>query len=489
VRADGFYFEQSTYYHVYALDFFLHTRLLAERNNVAGSSGLDATIRKMASVLAVLAQGGALPRFGDDDGGRLFDGARNSPTEMLDPLATAAVMYRNAELKRAARDLCEETLWLLGPSSEGTFNSIAVPANSPRSIALPASGIYTSVSSGAMSKQLFIDAGEQGVLAAGHGHADALSVQLASGGRLWLTDPGSFCYIGPASRRAKFRGTAAHNTVTVDGLDQADQTGPFSWGPLPRVQVGHWIAGDAFDLFAGWHDGYNRLSEAVIHRRWVVRFGSEFWLVRDVLDGRGQHEAAIHWRFAPEVTVELQGQRVMARHGNEVLTLLPASGGAWEYAVEIDEYSPVYGKCMQAPVARWRTRTACPMETATLVAFGDTAAGGTLRRLDSDTAVGYEYRAAGTRRLFCFAARPDSSGGNSWSLDGWASDALFFCFAESAEGARELLLASGSYVDYAGHRVMETPTKTERIECRKTGSDWQVAGEPAQPSFNPAALP
>ena len=35
VRPDGAYFEQSTYYHVYALDFFLHARILAARNGIA----------------------------------------------------------------------------------------------------------------------------------------------------------------------------------------------------------------------------------------------------------------------------------------------------------------------------------------------------------------------------------------------------------------------------------------------------------------------
>src|SRR5205807_1437892 len=40
VRADGFYFEQSTYYHVYALDFFLHARILAALNGVAKPANL-----------------------------------------------------------------------------------------------------------------------------------------------------------------------------------------------------------------------------------------------------------------------------------------------------------------------------------------------------------------------------------------------------------------------------------------------------------------
>src|SRR5262249_52401607 len=35
VRPDGYYFEQATYYHVYALDFFLHARILAARNHLS----------------------------------------------------------------------------------------------------------------------------------------------------------------------------------------------------------------------------------------------------------------------------------------------------------------------------------------------------------------------------------------------------------------------------------------------------------------------
>src|SRR5690348_877982 len=43
VRRDGLHFEQSTYYHVYALDFFLHARMLAQRNAVAIPAWFDDT--------------------------------------------------------------------------------------------------------------------------------------------------------------------------------------------------------------------------------------------------------------------------------------------------------------------------------------------------------------------------------------------------------------------------------------------------------------
>ena len=206
VRADGLHFEQSIYYHVYALDFFLHARLMASRNGVAVPPELDETIRGMLAALAQLSQAGSLPRFGDDDGGRLFDPSRNRPQHMLDPLSTGAAFFRDGEFKAAAPDLCEETLWLLGPGAAAVFDDVGKSAPPPRSVAFAASGIYAMTSPVPPVSQLFIDGGELGALSAGHGHADALSVQLAKQGRLWLTDPGTCAYAGGSAER----GSAAH---------------------------------------------------------------------------------------------------------------------------------------------------------------------------------------------------------------------------------------------------------------------------------------
>ena len=73
VHADGGYFEQSTYYHLYALDMFLFHHTLEP---LPGTERLEA----MAGFLAaVTGPDGALPFLGDDDGGRLFHpfGQRN----------------------------------------------------------------------------------------------------------------------------------------------------------------------------------------------------------------------------------------------------------------------------------------------------------------------------------------------------------------------------------------------------------------------------
>ncbi len=74
------------------------------------------------------------------------------------------------------------------------------------------------------------DGGPHGFLSiAAHGHADALSVEVRHDGVELLVDPGTYCYHGEPEWRSYFRSTRAHNTIEVDGEDQAVEAGPFMW--------------------------------------------------------------------------------------------------------------------------------------------------------------------------------------------------------------------------------------------------------------------
>ena len=485
VRADGMHSEQSTYYHVYALDFFLHARLIAGRNGVAVPQRLDETIGAMASALAALAQAGAAPRFGDDDGGRLFDPGRNRAEHLLDPLSTAAALFGDVEFKAAAPGLCEETLWLLGPDGAAAFDAVAGSAAQPRSLALRASGIYTMASGGPPASQMFIDGGEQGWRSGGHSHADALSIQLAAAGQLWLTDPGTCQYVGAGPLREKFRGTLAHNTLAVDGRHQTEPAGSFSWGPRPAVEVRRWVTGEGFDLFEGCHRGYERLPDPVVHRRWVLRWGPRLWLVRDVAEGRGQHRLEVQWHFPPGVELAAHGAAVEAHRQGERLTLRTVPDEAWQLQVGEDDYSPAYGVRVPAPAAVWSATTMCPAEIVTAIGFGEEMAEARLTRADGGAhgAVGYEYVAADERRWFYFAA-----GGSDWRAGEWASDAAMLCFLAGPEGVRELIVIGATYVDYAGQRALEAGEQQAATECRADGSGWRVVGN-GKALLHPEALP
>ncbi len=78
----------------------------------------------------------------------------------------------------------------------------------------------------------------------GHGHYDQLSVEAAAAGRPLVVDPGRYTYDAddPAGWRHWFKGTAAHNTVCVDGLDQT----PYRPGKPARASPSRppgWSAG------------------------------------------------------------------------------------------------------------------------------------------------------------------------------------------------------------------------------------------------------
>src|SRR6267143_3438187 len=112
VRPDGFYFEQSTYYHVYAVDLFLHARILGAINEVLIPAQFDQTLVRMLDALCLLGRAGVLPTIGDDDGGRVFDPRRNRAEHLLDPLSTGAILFGRGDFKFVSGPLRAETLWV-----------------------------------------------------------------------------------------------------------------------------------------------------------------------------------------------------------------------------------------------------------------------------------------------------------------------------------------------------------------------------------------
>ena len=72
----------------------------------------------------------------------------------------------------------------------------------------------------------------------GHGHYDQLSVELYAAGRALVVDPGRYTYDATdGSWRRRFKGTAAHNTVTVDDLDQTPYRAGKPRGPLSTARL------------------------------------------------------------------------------------------------------------------------------------------------------------------------------------------------------------------------------------------------------------
>ena len=475
VRADGMYFEQSSYYHVYALDMFLHTRILAQRNEVCIPREFDVVLEKMLAFLCGISQAGVVPRFGDDDGGRVFDPRRNLSEHLLDPLATGAALFGRSDWAQAAGGLNPEGLWLLGRGAATAFDRLAAGERKVHSIGSAESGVYVMAGCGKICEQLVIDAGPQGQGQGGHGHADALSVHLSIAGQEWLTDPGTFSYLEGEARRERFRSTAAHNTLQIDGQSQALPTGPFSWTNLPSVYTDFWKAGQESAFFEGHHTGYVRLPNPVIHRRSIFYLRSQFWLVRDVAEGAGVHELDLFWHLAPHISCEERSNNsFLFRAPNGAgLALQSTEGNHWSTRIVPGEYSAAYGRKEAAMVLQSSIQAAVPCSFTTLIFAYDPnkLALGRFVDLTAQTEgqaiYGCAYQAPSNTHQWIF-----SNGTSPWRVGELASDARFLYCRFRRERLAQWILFGGSFVDMAGQALFESPEQVAMYE-------WQDDSAPA----------
>jgi hypothetical protein len=449
VRPGGFHFEQSTYYHVYALDFFLHAAVIASVNDIAIPREFEETLERMLTALCLLGRAGAPPRFGDDDGGRLFDSRRNRSEHLLDPLSTGAILFHRGDYKAAVGQLQEETIWLLGPEGVKIWDALdAIPSNMD-SAALSSAGFYV-LASDKPATQLVVDCGPLGTQSGGHGHADALSVTLQSEGRNLLIDPGTYEYAGEGGERGLFRGTAMHNTLRVDGLDQAEPATAFSWRQMNQSKAESWVQGRDFDLLQASHDGYRRLAQPVTHRRWVLSLRNGIYFIRDRVEGQGTHRIEISWHLAPEMQLVEDGVfRVKA--ASQGLALIPAEGHGWAVEVSRQSCSPVYGQKSPMTVLTFSTTAKVPRTFCCAIVTLQEALGspGTLTRIDEPQVEGDvdAYRYLGATEEHSFFFRED---GKAWRSNGISSDAEFFfrtCSQKTRsqkEGDERFILVNGS---------------------------------------------
>jgi len=493
VRPDGVYFEQSLYYHVYALDFFLHARLLAARNGLVVPSGFDLILRKMLAVVAALAQVAPVDGFGDDDGGRVFNPRRNRAEHMTDPLAIGAAIFHDESL-RASAPVTEEAIWLLG--QQALPSTVQQPCSRPqtKSQSFRDGGLYVLGSSEPFEQQMVIDAGPQGMGRSGHGHADALSVKLAFDGRRWLVDAGTCCYIGPGNDRNIFRGTRAHNTLAVDGVDQAEAAGPFAWNSIPNTQVELWNVGRTFTLFAGSHSGYERLPEPARHRRFVFHLNGNFWLVRDVAEGKGSHLLETSWHCAPDVEVSRRGNNFIATSpsdgpdASKRVALVPVGDARWKSELISEHVSTAYGAKASAPVVRYSARAGLPAEHAVVLiaSVGGTKETGTFtreerhRESNAGPEAAYRFEDGSAMHWMIF----DQGQRGVWHFGPWTSDAKFLYFCVKDQRVYHLVFCEGSFARLRGEALISHNATLQRLEwTNRDGQHQLVCSDDAAARF------
>jgi hypothetical protein len=355
VLDDGVYSELSSYYHCYALEFYLNALALARHNGTDFPESVCKQIESMLEVVMHLARpDGSIPLLSDDDGGQASGLSNAGYRDIRHLLSTGAVLFERSDFKCRANQLCEETLFLLGRKGWDAFGRIEGHAPSQQTRLFANAG-YFSCRSGWKEDddQVLFDYGGLGFLGGGHGHADALSFVLSSGNEELLIDPGTGIYNTAPQWRDYFRSTRAHNTVFIDGQDQAEPAGTFKWKNRFSSRLVRRFAFPELEYIEAEHDAYARLDEPVIHRRRLLRARRNCWIVADDFRGTGVHTFSSSFHFAPDTQIR------MGRRRNLYSTNIEAVCGKRTLRLGFFASNPVHTEIMRqmtSPIQGWVSR-------------------------------------------------------------------------------------------------------------------------------------
>jgi len=249
----------------------------------------------------------------------------------------------------------------------------------PDSTFLPYAGFYT-MRSGWDWDDLFLFF-RTGPVGSGHEHQDKLEVTLRAWDNDLLIDPGTYTY-DKSNFRRYFIGTAAHNTILVDGKWQ-HRTNEIP--PLEKPVDNPWVTTPLFDFVAGTYDaGYQEnvyapieyaplkwvgaLDKSVSHTRRVLYLRPYYVLVVDTLDGTGKHTFEAHYHIgitngqpnanATGGRMDESTQAFFSDRGNDVNIAL--------FPLEREHLSADWVQGQKAPVLGWCAKDNKPIPTPTV---------------------------------------------------------------------------------------------------------------------------
>jgi hypothetical protein len=320
-REDGVHCESSTHYHLLALRSLLGARENARRFGLRLPSGFDRPLERACEfALHCHRPDGVIPAVSDSDSG-----------SYLDLLELAGNLFDRDDLR-----------WVASGGARGT-------PPSRRCASFAAGGYYVQRSGWGEGGQAFaderfliFDCGPLGD--GGHGHYDLLCVEIAAGGRPLVVDPGRYTYSEAAPNfRRWFKGTAAHNTICVDGLDQTPYRRGKPKGPVATGRLLGRRTGGRLDTLLG--EAVSPVYDA-IHRRRIVFVDGEYWVIEDRVEAPTPHRFDLRFHL----TAAAQGRTtiddaVVRAPGFAIVVADPHRP-----SLEAGWVAPRYGRKEAAPV-------------------------------------------------------------------------------------------------------------------------------------------
>ncbi len=343
-HAEGSNFEASTSYHRLSAEMVVYSTalLMGLQKNDAGFREILKSFtpdfwdrfRKMPRfTLNSTLAGGGVAQVGDNDSGRffkLFPFEENSLDHRHLVAAFNGLLNRE-DFRVFAEGFEAETEAVRGFSGGAVFEELEDPAPKGGKT-YPDFGLYR------LQKRpwdLIIRCGPVGQKGnGGHAHNDQLSFELSAGKVSLIVDPGTYVYTPLPEERNRFRSTAMHNTLVLEGMEQntwePGPTGLFQMKDRAKarmVQFDH-------KTFVGEHEGFGVITRRTLN------------LKEGQLEGIDEcahpGEKAIYFHLAPGCQIQLYPPGEVEVSLGSAFVKFTSKDARW--SLENGCYSKAYGE-------------------------------------------------------------------------------------------------------------------------------------------------
>ena len=179
-----------------------------------------------------------------------------------------------------------------------------------------------------------------------HAHNDNLSFELALDGNSLITDPGTYVYTPSPDMRNRFRSTAMHNTLVIDGREQNDWSEGREGLFFLRDRSNPRVIACQLTHFVGEHSGFGSP-----HRR-EVRIMQSGIQARDHCEVEGIKKVLFHVSPSLNVSVARNSTSVDLINDSHTYRLSSVDG---EWSIADSYYSHGYGSLTRTPVIALQT--------------------------------------------------------------------------------------------------------------------------------------
>lgn len=306
-HSNGINREEAAEYIQFITDFFLLSYVVGEKTENHFSGIYTQKLKEIFEyILAFIDINGNYPNYGDGDDGKVVSFAANNHfNNFISLLTSASIIFKDHrfKLKKSSYDLKNQILF--GSKVKEIFETIPESRVTPKSVFYKKEGHYIFRTQQA-GKEIYLhfDAAPLGYLSlAAHGHADALSFIMNINGYPIFVDPGTYSYHVSKKWRKYFVSTMAHNTICIDGYNQAYNAGDTMWQNHYQCKLISESNDEIVESVKAEHNGYKNTKHV---REIFFNKSAESFTIQDeiIISDNNNLECILLYHLHPDIKVE-----------------------------------------------------------------------------------------------------------------------------------------------------------------------------------------